>query len=79
MPRKKWVTDGVGSLVAFYSGHVVPGPATVPVGKIGGGDVVVALEQVAPGEVLAITDSSMLGYVLGEGDNQKLLTNLALH
>lgn len=73
------VTDGVNSLVAFYSGHVIPGPATIPVGQISGGDVVVALEPVMAGEVLAITDASMLGYVLDEGDNGRLVTNLALH
>lgn len=73
------LTDGVGSLVAYYSGHVVMGPDSVAVGRISGGDVVVALETIGAGEVLAVADSSMLGYVLGEADNSRFVENFALH
>ncbi|MCA9635675.1 MAG: hypothetical protein KC420_06550, partial [Myxococcales bacterium] len=74
------LTDGVGELVAFYSGRVIPGPATIAVGKIDGGDVVVAAEAVGGGgEVVAIADSSMLGYVLDAGDNAVLVANFGAH
>ena len=73
------LTDGVAALVVFYSGRVIAGPATVALGQIPGGDVVVGWEAVGSGEVVAVTDSSIFGYVLGAGDNARFVTNLGLH
>lgn len=73
------LTDGVSTLVVFYSGHVIAGGETVALGKIPGGDLVIGFEAIGAGEVVAVTDSSIFGYVLGSGDNSKFVTNLALH
>lgn len=73
------LTDGVSTLVVYYSGHVEPGDGTIAVGTIPDGDVVVAMEEIGAGEVVAITDSSILGYVLDEGDNTRLVENFARH
>lgn len=69
------LTTGVSSLVVYYSGSVTPGTGTA-LGTVPGGDVVIAYEAVGPGEVVAIADSSMLGYVLNDGDNRAFLLNL---
>ena len=72
------LTDGVGELVVYYSGHVEVGTA-VALGSMQGGDAIIAWEQLGPGEVLAIADSSMFGYRLDAGDNAAFIENLAVH
>jgi hypothetical protein len=72
------LTDGVNELVVYYSGHVELGSATA-LGTIPGGDVVIGWQAVGPGEVVAIADSSILGYRLDAADNRQLIENFASH
>jgi hypothetical protein len=72
------LTDGVDDLVVYYSGHVELATGDA-VGAIDGGDVIVARESLGWGEVVAIADSSMLGYRLQAGDNAQLVRNFAAH
>lgn len=51
----------------------------IAVGSIAGGDVVIGLESLGWGEVVAIADSSMFGYRLDAADNAQLVLNFALH
>ncbi len=71
------ITDGVGSLVAYYSGSVTAVGSGVALGRVPGGDVVIGYQRVGAGELLVVTDSSMFGYVLAEGDNRRFVANLA--
>jgi hypothetical protein len=72
------VTDGVGSLAAFYSGSVTGGQA------VGSADltnpsrtmVVVAAENVGCGTVVAVADVSIFGYYAAEADNLAFLKKL---
>lgn len=69
------ITDGVSSVVVFYSGSVSGGTLF---GRVPGGDAVMAYEKVELGDVVAIADVSAFGYVLGKGDNQRLVKNLGV-
>lgn len=67
------LTDAISSLIVYYSGSVTAGPA---LGRMSGGDTIIAYEKVGLGDVVAVADSSMFGYVLSRGDNTKFVTNL---
>ena len=69
------ITDGVSSVVVFCSGLVTGGTLF---GRGSGGDGVMAYQRVQRGEVVAIADVSAFGYVLAEGDNQRLVANLGV-
>ncbi|MCR9162549.1 MAG: DUF4350 domain-containing protein [Nannocystaceae bacterium] len=73
------LTDGVGELVVYYSGHVDTGVSGVAIGQIEGGDAVIGYEALGWGEVVAIADSSILGYRLDAGDNAQFVRNWGLH
>lgn len=71
------LTDGVEELMAYYTGSVEVGSATA-LGSAG--DLaIIGWEALGPGEVVAIADGSMFGYVLGAADNQRFIENLAVH
>lgn len=67
------LTDAISSLIVYYSGSVTAGPA---LGRTSGGDTIIAYEKVGLGDVVAVADSSMFGYVFGRGDNTKFVVNL---
>ena len=69
------ITDGVSQLVVYYTGSVTGG---VAVGSISGGDVVIAYEKIGLGDIVAVADSSMFGYVIGAGDNRRFIRNLGV-
>jgi len=70
------LTDGVSSLVVYYTGSVDEGQG-IALGYLAGGDTVIGYEPVEAGDVVAIADSSMFGYVMDEGDNRRFILNLA--
>jgi hypothetical protein len=73
------LTDGVSDLVVYYSGHVELGASGVALGAMDGGEAIVGFEPLGWGEVVAIADSSMLGYRLAAGDNALFLQNWGQH
>ena len=70
------ITDGVSSLVVYYSGSVDVGSG-VALGRVPAGDVVIGYQAVGGGEVIVVADSSMFGYVLDAGDNRQFVLDLA--
>lgn len=70
------ITDGVSSLVVYYSGSVDVGTG-VALGRVPAGDVVIGYQAVGGGEVIVVADSSMFGYVLDAGDNRQFVLDLA--
>jgi hypothetical protein len=71
------ITDGVESVVVYYTGSVDPGDG-ISLGVIPGGDVVIGWEAVGAGDVVTVADSTVFGYVLGDGDNERFVQNLAV-
>lgn len=70
------ITDGVGEIVVYYSGSVAVGDG-VALGVVEGGDAVVGYEPVGRGDLVVVADSSMFGYVMDAGDNERFVLNLA--
>jgi len=73
------LTDGVSDLIVYYSGHVEVGVCGAALGAMDGGDVIIGVESLGWGEVVAVADSSVLGYRLASGDNERFVQNWALH
>ncbi|MGC4122959.1 MAG: hypothetical protein QM765_52000 [Myxococcales bacterium] len=69
------ITDGVSSVVVYYSGSVTGGTIF---GRVPGGDGVMAYQTVGLGDVVTIADTSAFGYALSEGDNTRLIANLSV-
>jgi hypothetical protein len=73
------LSDGVETMTAFYTGSVVVNDGQ-PIGTIPEGDTVIAHERIGEcGDVVAVADSSIFGYVLSGGDNVQFVANLADH
>jgi hypothetical protein len=70
------LTDGVGEIVVYYSGSVDAGDG-VALGVVDGGDAVVGYEALGAGDLVVVADSSMFGYVMDAGDNERFVLNLA--
>lgn len=69
------LTDGVSSIVVYYTGSLTGGTI---LGRVPGGDGVIAYEQLQLGDVVVIADSSAFGYVLDQGDNERFVANLGV-
>lgn len=69
------VTDGVASVVVYYSGSVTGGTTA---GRVSGGDAVIAYQKVGLGDVVVVADTSAFGYVLAKGDNKRFVANLGV-
>jgi hypothetical protein len=69
------ITNGVSQLVVYYTGSVTGG---VALGSMSGGDAVIAYQSVGLGDVVAVADSSMFGYVIASGDNRRFIANLGV-
>jgi hypothetical protein len=40
--------------------------------------VVIAYEKIGLGDIVAVADSSMFGYVIADGDNRRFIRNLGV-
>lgn len=70
------LAEGVASLEPFFSASVAIGDG-IAFGVTDDGFIAVGYEEVGPGDVVVVGDSSMLGYALEQGGNRRFVANLA--
>lgn len=71
-------TAGLTTVMAFYSGSVMPGDG-LALGTMdgGNGEVVLAYEALYNGDIVVAADSSIFGYMLDKADNSAFVVALA--